>query len=98
MKKQAHTRSESERKGKSTSIRMSDNQSKTIQENAKKAGMTVSNYIVTAAVNGGKVLAPKDLVDMQNRINAASSAIEENNPDLVKSLQEGMNNIWQKSI
>ena len=98
MKKQAHTRSESERKGKSTSLRMSDNQFKTIQENAEKAGMTVSSYIVTVAVNGGKTLTPKDLVDMQNKINAASSVIEENNPDLVKSLQEGMNMIWQKSI
>lgn len=98
MKRQSHIRSESERKGKSTSLRMSDNQFKTIQENAEKAGMTVSSYIVTAAVNGGKALTPKDLVDMQNKINAASYAIEESNPDLVKSLQEGMNMIWQKSI
>ena len=43
-KKRAHTRDESERREKVTSLRSSETELKKIQKNAKDAGMSVNNY------------------------------------------------------
>lgn len=52
MKRQKHFRAESERKGKVTSIRLTEEQHKRIQKKAQARGMTVSNYIIAAAASG----------------------------------------------
>lgn len=48
MKRQKHFRAESERKGKVTSIRLTEEQHKRIQKKAQARGMMASNYIITA--------------------------------------------------
>lgn len=98
MKKQTHFRAESERKGKVTSIRLTEEQHQKIQERAKSKGMTVSNYMITAAVNGDGALTPELLVKMQNVANEACAAVEEHAPDKVTSIQKGMAELWQKLI
>ena len=95
-KKKEHIRSELERKDKVTSIRCSDNQMIQIQKNAKDAGMTVNNYLVTTGVNGRNQLTPALLVEIQNQINYACSVVEETAPDKVQTMQEGVNKLWQK--
>lgn len=96
MKKQKHLRAESERKGKVTSIRLTEEQHKRVQQKAQEMGMTVSGYITATAVNGGNAITPKMLVKMQNLANMACDAVKEFAPDKVESMQKGMNDIWPK--
>lgn len=98
MKRAQGLRAESERKGKVTSIRLTEEQHKKVQEQAKAKGMTVSSYIITTAVNGGNTITPEMLVKMQNVADMACEAVEEFAPEKVKSIQEGMNEIWQKLV
>lgn len=98
MKKTQGSRAESEKKGKVTSIRLTEDQHRRVQEQAKAKGMTVSNYIITTAVNGGNAITPKMLVKIQNVANMACEAVEEFAPDKVDSIQKGMNEIWQKLV
>lgn len=98
MKKTQGSRAESEKKGKVTSIRLTEEQHRRVQEQAKAKGMTVSSYIITTAVNGGNAITPEMLVKMQNVANMACEAVEEFAPDKVKSIQKGMNEIWQKLV
>ena len=95
MKKTSHLRDDSERKEKVTSIRLSDEQRKKIQANADAAHMSVSNYIVTSAVNGNQ-LTPALLVAIQDTINSACKAVEEHAPEKVKTMQEGVKKLWQQ--
>lgn len=97
MKKQKHLRAESERKGKVTSIRLTEEQHERVQKKAQEKGMTVSNYIITTAVNGGNAITPEMLVKMQNLANMACDAVKGFAPDKAESIQKGMNDIiWQK--
>ena len=96
MKKTQGSRADSEKKGKVTSIRLTEEQHRRVQEQAKAKGMTVSSYIITTAVNGGNAITPEMLVEMQNIANMACAAVEEFAPDKVESIQKGMNVIWQK--
>ena len=95
-KKHAHTRDESERRDKITSLRSSENELKRIQKNAKDAGMTVNNYLNNVGANGAKGLTPAIMVQIQNTINNACSVIEKYAPDEVVTMQEGANELWQK--
>lgn len=95
MKKTQGSRAESEKKGKVTSIRLTEEQHRSVQEQAKAKGMTVSSYIITTAVNGGNAITPEMLVKMQNVANMACTAVEEFAPDKVESIQKGMNEIRQ---
>lgn len=97
-KKHAHTRDESERRDKVTSLRSSENELKKIQKNAKDAGMTVNNYLNTVGANGAKGLTPALMVQIQNTINSACSAVEKYAPDEVITMQKGANELWQKLI
>ncbi len=95
--KNAHgSRAESEKKGKVTSIRLTEYQHRKVQEQAKAKGMTVSNYIITTAVNGGNAVTPEFIVKLQNITNEACSVMEESAPDSVTAMQEEVNEIWQK--
>lgn len=95
MNKPSHRRADKERKEKITSIRLSDEQHKKIQTNADAAKMSFSNYIVTSAVNGNS-LTPALMVEIQDNINYACAAVEEHAPEKVKTMQEGVNKLWQK--
>ena len=95
-KKKAHTRDESERRDKVTSLRSSEAELKKIQKNAKDAGMTVNNYLNTVGANGANLLNPATLVEIQNTINYACLVVEETAPDKVQAMQEGVNKLWQK--
>lgn len=90
------SRSESEKKGEVTSIRLNKSQHERIKEQAKAKGMTVSNYIITAAVNGGSTVTPEMLVKMQNLANVACDAVKESAPEKVDLMQKEMNAIWQE--
>lgn len=78
MKNQKHLRAESERKGKVTSIRLTEEQHERVQKKAQAKGMTISNYIITTAVNGNSV-TPELLVKLQNIANEACSVMENMN-------------------
>ncbi len=98
MKRQNHLRAESERKGKVTSICLTEEQHELVRKKALEKGMTVSSYIITTAVNGGNAVTPELLVRLQNITNEACSVIEKYVPDRVKSIQQEMNELWQKSM
>ena len=95
-KKRAHTRDESERREKVTSLRSSETELKKIQKNAKDAGMSVNNYLNIVGANGRKAITPAIMVQIQNAINYACSMIELHEPDAVVTMQEGVNDLWQK--
>ena len=95
-KKRAHTRDESERREKVTSLRSSESELKKIQKNAKDAGMSVNNYLNIVGANGRKAITPAIMVQIQNAINYACSMIELHEPDAVVTMQEGVNDLWQK--
>lgn len=95
-KKRTHTRDESERREKVTSLRSSETELKKIQKNAKEAGMTVNNYLNIVGANGRKALTPAIMVQIQNTINHACSLVELHEPDEVVTMQEGANDLWQK--
>ena len=95
-KKKEHTRDESERRSNVTSIRYSDNEKKKIMENAKEAGMSVNSYLVMIGVNRRNALTPALLVLLQNHTNYVCSLVELTAIDEVVTMQEGMNEIWQK--
>ncbi len=83
-------------KGKVTSVRLSEEQLKTVKSKAKTHGMSVSNYIITTAVNGGNALTPETLVQIQNLVNDACAALSEAAPEKVHELQKGVDELWQK--
>ena len=95
MKKQKHLRAESERKGKVTSIRLTEEQHERVQKKAQEKGMTVSNYIITTSVNGNAA-DPELLVKLQNIANETCSIMEKYAPDRAKAIQQEVNEIWQK--
>lgn len=95
MKKQKHLRAESERKGKVTSIRLTEEQHERVQKKAQEKGMTVSNYIITTSVNGNTA-DPELVVKLQNIANEVCSVMEKYAPDRVKPIQQEMDEIWQK--
>ena len=95
MKNQKHLRAESERKGKVTSIRLTEEQHERVQKKAQAKGMTISNYIITTAVNGNSV-TPELLVKLQDIANEACSVMEKYEPDRVTAMQQEVNGLWQK--
>ena len=97
-KKHAHTRDDSERRDKITSLRSSENELKKIQKNAKDAGMTVNSFLNNVGANGAKMLTPALIVELQNQTNYACAVVEKYAPDEVKNMQEGMDKLWQKLI
>ena len=97
-KKHAHTRDESERRDKITSLRSSENELKKIQKNAKDAGMTVNSFLNNVGANGVKMLTPALMVELQNQTNYACAIVEKYAPDEVETMQEGMDKLWQKLI
>lgn len=90
------SRIETEKKGKVTSLRLTEEQSALLHSKATKKGMSLSNYIITAAINSETSLTPELLVLTHNLINEACKAVSDYAPEKAKSLQEGMNKLWQR--
>ena len=84
----------SELKGKVTSIRLSQKQHESVKAKAEANGMSLSNYIITSAVNGENNISPDLLVKIQNLTNTACMIAEKYSPETVESLQKGANEIW----
>lgn len=97
-KKHAHTRDDSERRDKITSLRSSENELKKIQKNAKEAGMSVNSFLNNVGANGAKMLTPALIVELQNQTNYACAVVEKYAPDEVETMQEGMDKLWQRLI
>lgn len=95
MKNQKHLRAESECKEKVTSIRLTQGQHERVKKKAHEKGMTISNYIITTAVNGNSV-TPELLVKLQDIANEACSVMEKYEPDRIAAMQQEVNRIWQK--
>lgn len=84
----------SELKEKVTSIRLSQEQHESAKAKAEAKGMSLSNYIITSAVNGGNNISPDLLVKIQNLTNTACTIAEKYSPESIDSLQKGANEIW----
>ncbi len=97
-RKRAHTRDDSERRDKITSLRSSENELKKIQKNAKDAGMTVNSFLNNVGANGVKMLTPALMVELQNQINYACAVVEKYAPDEIETMQKVMDKLWQKLI
>lgn len=93
-KRPDHIRFDSERKGKVTSIRMSEQQYEDIKRKADNNNQSVSTFMVNVASNKMPGLTPAVLAQMQNLLNEACKMAERNEPDQVNRLQKEMNRIW----
>lgn len=91
-------RKQSEKKTLVTSVRMSVEQHKQIEKNAKKHKMTVSNYMITQAVNGEKGIDPKTMVEFQNLMNMAYSLAMKYEPETYTIMRERTNKLWPESL
>ena len=96
MRKTQSSRAESEKKGKVTSIRLTEEQHRKVQEKAAAKNMTVSRYLTETALHAANALTPEIMVRIQVLANDASAAVEEYAPEKVESLQRGVNELWQK--
>ena len=96
MRKTQSSRAESEKKGKVTSIRLTEEQHRKVQEKAAAKKMTVSRYLTETALHADNALTPEIMVRIQVLANDASAAVEEYAPEKVESLQRGVNELWQK--
>lgn len=96
MRKTKSSRAESEKKDKVTSIRLTEEQHRKVQEKAEAKKMTVSRYLTETALHADNALTPEIMVRIQDLANNASAAVEEYAPEKVESLQRGVNELWQK--
>lgn len=96
MRKTRSSRAESEKKGKVTSIRLTEEQHRKVQEKAEANNMSVSRYLTETALHADNALTPEIMVGIQVLANDASAAVEEYAPEKVESLQRGVNELWQK--
>lgn len=86
-------RDEAEKKTRSTTLRMTENQYALIERKAKEKGMSVGSYIVNKAVHGEN-LSPELVVRMQDVMNIAYRIIQDNEPETAKYLRGEMTAIW----
>lgn len=90
------SRNDSEKKGKVTSIRLTEEQHKAVQEKAASKGMTVSRYITEAAFHSENKLTPELMVNIQNIANMACQIANEYAPEDLSMIQNEVNKLWQK--
>ena len=81
-------------RGKSTSIRFSDHDKKTISEKASEKGMGFSEYVRDRASHGESNLSPYAKICIQNLINDAYDTIRDSDPDKAQKYEEEMTKIW----
>lgn len=88
-----------EKKGKVTSIRLSEEQYQRVKKQAEQHGMTMSNYIITTAVHGENLLTPEQVVRLQNIVNEAVAVVMEYAPEASKDkriwrIRREMSKLW----
>ncbi len=88
-----------EKKGKVTSIRLSEEQYQRVKKQAEQHGMTMSNYIITTAVHGENLLTPEQMVRLQNIVNEAVAVVMEYAPEASKDkriwrIRREMSKLW----
>ena len=57
--------------------------------------MSVSNYMITKAVNGENGIDPKMIVEIQNLMNMAYSLAMKYEPETYNNMRERTNELWQ---
>ena len=87
-------RSESEKKTHSTSVRMSENQYEQIEKNASAQNMTMSQFMVHAAVHHEQKLDPKTMVKIQNICNLAEEIAKEHDAEHTKEIRKEVRELW----
>lgn len=88
-------RSESEKKGKVTSVRLTEEEYLEFEEAAAKEGMTVSTLLRTCAKNRKSLYTPAQKVHTQNIANTAIELAREYSPEKIKFIESEMKKIWQ---
>lgn len=87
---------ESEKKTNVTSIRLSKEQHRKVQEQAAKNGMTISNYLITKAVNNDNGLTPDVMVKVQNIANKATELAIKYAPEQVAEIESEVSKLWSQ--
>lgn len=88
-------KSEEEKKSKSVPTKMTQDQYKVIKQKAGNRSMSVSAFMVEAAVHGDKHITPLHVMRLQNRFNEAADACEAVNPQLAAELRREGDALWQ---
>ena len=89
-------RAESEKKTHSTSVRMSKNQYEQIEKNAKAQNMTMSQYMVHAAVHYEQKLDPETMTKIQNICNHAAEIAQNGDKELADAMQKEVRELWSR--
>ena len=88
-------KSEEEKKTRRVPTRMTQAEYKQIRQKAEKRGMSVSAFVVEAAVHSDNRITPLQIMHLQNLINKASDACESNNPELARELRREGDATWK---
>ena len=83
-----------EKKTRRVPTRMTQGQYETIREKAKSRNMSVSAYVVDAAVHSDKSMSLPQLLRIQNLVNMAADACEKTHPGLASEIREEMFALW----
>ena len=78
----------------STSIRLSPNDRKVIQEKASAKGMKPSEYIRDCALHGSDGLTPYAKMKVQNLVNTAYEQIKATDPENAEAMMKEMQEVW----
>lgn len=89
-------RSESEKKTHSTSVRMSENQYEQIEKNASKQNMTMSQFMVHAAIHHEQKLDPKTMVKIQNICNLAEEIAKDGDAEQAEKIRKEVCELWSR--
>ena len=89
-------RSESEKKTHSTSVRMSKKQFEQIEKNAAAQNMTISQYMVHAAVHPEQKLDPKTMVKIQNICNLAEEIAKNGDAEQADTIRKEVRELWSR--
>lgn len=81
-------------RGKSTSIRFSDNDRKIIAEKAEAKNMSFSEFVRDSAVHGKEGLSPYAKTRIQNMINEAYEVLKESDPEKAAKMEMEMKDVW----
>lgn len=87
-------RKSSEKKEAKTSVRMTEEQKRIIQEMADQRGMSAGAYMVNSAVYSGKAITPEIMVHIQNLVNFACETVKEQAPKNKAYMESEVNKLW----
>ena len=87
-------KSPDEKKTRRVPTRMTQEQYENIKQKAKDRNMSVSAYVVDAAVHSDKFLTLPQLLHIQNLANMVAGACELTNPELAARIREEVSALW----